>query len=341
MLKDELVTQTQATNKSWERLKENRNKEWGLHGHDMGIHTFNLMLGGWIPSKLTTVAARSGIGKSSLLTPMFDAGARVLNNRRAEFLVFSWEMESSFLVDRHICYKTGLSLKMLNQGAKLLGEKTMGRVKEAYSQAKSLPVTYHQHSTNIKTVRAVSLEFVEECKKKSKIEGITVQPVIAIDYIGMAQFEGSGLRTYGIAEFMNGMKQLANDTGASVLILAQINRGADSKEVPERSDLSDSQSIEMASDNLVLLHRPEYNNIPTIPDPETGTDIDSAGKILIRVVKGRDYGTGDSLMNCDIKSFRFWDRYHEPDYDYFKLYNSKEFWLSHFQLSDISQLKQK
>lgn len=337
MLKDSLISQTQATHKSWERFSENRKKEWGLHGHDTGIHPLNLMIGGWIPSKVTTVGARSGIGKSSLLTPMFDAAARVLNGRRAEFLVFSWEMESSFLVDRHICHKTGLTLRMLNQGAKLLGEKTMGRVKEAYTQAKSLPVTYHQHSTNIKEVRAVSLDFVKECEKKSEIEGVVVHPVIAIDYIGMAQFEGSGLRTYGIAEFMNGFKQLCNQTGASGLILAQINRGADGKEVPERSDFSDSQSIEMASDNLVLLHRPEYNGIETIPDPEAKVDIDSGGKMLIRVLKGRDYGTGDSLINCDIKTFRFWDRYHEPEFNYWNLYSDKQFWLSHFKLDSTNK----
>lgn len=338
MLKNKLISQEQATVKSWSRFLDNRKKEWGLHGHDMGVHQLNLMLGGWIPSKVTTIGARSGIGKTALTVPMFDAGNRVLNGRRAEFLFFSWEMESSYLVDRHICYKTGLTLRMLNQGAKLLSEKTLEKVKSAYSDAKSLPVTYQQNSLNIKTVRAVALEFIKECEEKSKVEGVTIQPVIVIDYIGLALFEGAGLRTYGIADFMNGVKQLVNDTGASALVLAQINRGADEKDIPDRSDFSDSQSIEQASDNLVLLHRPEYNRIETILDPVSRIEIDSTNKMLVRVLKGRDYGTGDSLIECSIKNFQFWDRDHEPNFNYWELYSQRDFWLNHFGLSasDVS-----
>jgi replicative DNA helicase len=336
MSKEQLTSQIEATQLSWKRFTENRNKEWGLHGHDMGIHTLNIMLGGWIPSKLTTIGARSGIGKTALSVPMFYAGSRILNGRRAEFLFFSWEMESSYLVDRHICMSTGLTLKMLNQGAKLLGPQSLEKIKSAYSEAKRLPVTYQQHSTDINTVRKIAYSFIEDCKKKSELEECFVQPVIVVDYIGMAQFEGSGLRTYGIADFMNGMKQLANETGAAILILAQINRGADEKGTPERSDFSDSQSIEMASDNLVLLHRPEYNNVPVIYNPSTGEEENSSGKMLVRVLKGRDYGTGDSIMNCDIKHFRFWDTNHEFDTKYWELYQSREFWLDHFKLGSIA-----
>lgn len=335
MLKDQLVSQEQATFRSWDRFVLNRNTDWGLHGHDMGVHQLNLMLGGWIPSKVTTIGARSGIGKTALTVPMFDAGRRVLNGKRAEFLFFSWEMESSYLVDRHICFKTDLTLRMLNQGAKLLSEKTMEGVKSAYSEARSLPVTYQQNSLNIKTVRAISMDFIKKCEEKSKLEGVTIQPVIVFDYIGLALFEGSGLRTYGIADFMNGVKQLVNDTGAAALVLAQINRGADEKDVPDRRDFSDSQSIEQASDNLVLLHRPEYNLVKTIFDPQSQMEIPSTNKMLIRVLKGRDYGTGDSIIDCNIKHFQFWDRDHDPKYEYWKLYSSKEFWLNHFRLNDV------
>lgn len=337
MKRSELISQRDATAKSWGRFLENRSKEWGLAGHDMGIHPFNMRLGGWIPTKVTTIGARSGTGKTAMLCPMFAAGKRVLNGRRAEFLFFTWETESSFLVDRHICYRTGLSLKMLNQGARLLGEQTLGRIKDAYKDASTLPVTYQQHTTNIKEVRALSYQFAEDCKKKEEIEGVKIQPVIVVDYIGLAQFEGAGLRTYGIADFMNGIKQTCNETGASGLILTQISRKADEKEIPDRTDFADSQSIEMASDNLVLLHRPEYNKVSTITDPDTGIEVDSGNKMLVRVLKGRDYGTGDSLINCDVKYFRFWDISHEFDADYWKMYSDEDFWREHFGFTNINE----
>jgi replicative DNA helicase len=328
----DLITQRQATNVSYERLVKNRNRDWGLYGIDTGIHPLNMRIGGWIPSKLTTIAGRSGSGKTSLTTPMFIGGSRVHNGKRAEYLFFSWEMDSSYLVDRHISHSTELELKILTQGAKLLDESLMGRVKAAYKEAQKLPVTYQQCSTNIETVKSLSYEFVKECKEKEAIEGVTIQPVIIVDYVSMARFEGSGLRTYGISDFMNGFKQMLNHTSATGLIFAQISRSADDKDMPDRTHIADSQAIEMASDNLIIIHRPEYNGVETIVDPETQIEIDARGKVLMRTLKSRDYGTGDVLINCDIKYFKFWDLYHERNFNYWELYSKEEFWVEYFGL---------
>lgn len=326
----ELVSQHDAALKSWDRFSNNRERDWGLYGIDTGIHPLNLLIGGWIAGKVTTIGARSGIGKTALTTQIFKNGSKVQNGKRAEFLFCTWEMESSYLIDRHISHEIGITGRMLHQGAKLLGPKRIELIKETYSEAKKLPVWYQEMSTDIDSLSVVIRKFAADCEEKAKIEGVEIQPVVVIDYIQMAQLEGSGLRTYGIGDFMNGMKKLANDTGIASCIFAQIKRTADDKDIPERNDFADSQSIEMASDNLVLLHRPEYNGIPVIQDPLTQENVDSDGKMLIRVLKGRDFGTGDVLINCDIKYYRFWDIAHNWDYEYWKLYQEKSFWMSHF-----------
>lgn len=333
---NELVSQHDAALKSWERFQDNREREWGLYGIDTGIHPLNLLIGGWIPSKVTTIGARSGIGKTAMTTQIFKHGSRIQNGKRAEFMFCTWEMESSYLIDRHISHEIGITGRMLHQGAKLLGPKKIELIKNAYADAKALPVWYQEMSTDIDTISALVRDFTKECEAKEDIEGVKIQPVIVVDYIQMAQFEGSGLRTYGIGDFMNGVKKLANDTGATFLIFAQIKRAADDKDIPERNDFADSQSIEMASDNLVLLHRPEYNGIQTIQDPRTQESVNSEGKMLIRVLKGRDFGTGDVLINCDIKYYRFWDISHDQwDYEYWKLYEKKDFWMEHFGFNNI------
>ena len=330
--KTELITQHSATEKSWHRFQDNRKRDWGLYGIDTGIHPLNLLIGGWIPTKLTTIGGRSGAGKSALVVQMFKEGSRVANGRRAEFLFFTWEMESSYIVDRHVCNTVGITNRMLQQGAKLLGENTMVDIKSAYNDASKLSVSYQEMSTDIEHVKLLTKKFTEECAEKSKAEGIHVQPVVIIDYVQMSQFEGNGLRTYGIGDFMNGAKKIANETGASFCIFAQLKRTSDDKDMPERNDFADSQSIEMASDNLLLIHRPEYNGIETIKDPETGLELPSEGKMLIRALKGRDFGTGDILINCDVKYFRFWDINHDWGYEYHHLYESKDFWLNYFNL---------
>lgn len=317
---------------SMARFAANRKRDWSLYGHDTGIHPLNLMIGGWIPGKVTTIAARSGIGKTATTVEMFKAAGRQMNGRRAEVLFFTWEMTGDYLVDRHVCNRTGISTRWLMQGAKLLNPQQLKVIQAAYDEANSLPVRYQQASTDIATIKRIWTRFCEYVKEKSDREGVDILPVGIIDYVGMAKFDGAGLRTYGIADFMNGLKQLANKTAGAFCVFAQISRGADEKDIPQRGDLSDSKSIEDASDNLIIMHRPEYNQVPTIKDPMTGMEVDSDGKVLFRGLKGRDFGTGDILMNCDIKHYRFWDRHHEYDFDYWNLYGKKDFWVKHFGL---------
>lgn len=328
-----IVDQSQATKKSWSRYLENKNRDWGLYGHDTGIHDLNMAIGGWIPTKLTTIAGRSGMGKTALSSCMFDAGSRVLNGRRAEFCFFSWEMESSYLVDRFVSYKTGISSRWLTQGTKFLSEYQNELIKAAYQEAETLPVKYQEMSIDINKVKRVFLDFVKEVKEKSKKEGIEIIPVGIIDYIGMAKFDNQGLRTYGIGDFMSQLKSLCNQTGGCFCVIAQINRSADEREVPERSDLSDSQSIENNSDNLIIVHRPEYNHIETVKDPKTKEEISSKDKMIMRVLKGRDFGTGDFLLGCDVKKYRFWNLDQDMNYPYWELYNKESFWKSQFRLA--------
>jgi len=292
-----------------------------------------MAIGGFLPGKVTTIGGRSGMGKTALLTEVFKAGLRIVSDKKAEYLFLSWEMGEDEVVDRQICNSVGLSYRMLTQGAKLLDDNMIQKIRRAYRKVKDIPVEYHLYSTNIVEVQKMIIEFVKECRKKEKADGIKRQPVIAIDYLGLAQFEGSGLRTYGIGDFMNGIKVVCNDTGAHTLILTQLKRDTDGKEMPGRADFADSAIIEMASDNLLILHRPEYQGVTTIKDPDAaGALISSEDKSLFRVLKCRAFGTGDFIINSVMKYFRFWDRDHTHDFEYWKLYADEEFWRKKYGL---------
>ena len=332
-LYEKLVKQKEAVDKSYERLINNREREWGLYGHDIGHHALNMAIGGLIPTRLTTIGARSGTGKTAISAQMFDAGTRVVGGRRCEYLFATWELDPSLLIDRHICCKTGVTLRLLNQGAKLLSRKSLEEIDASYRLAATLPVIYQTASTDIETIKALVLEFVRRCREKEKVEGVEILPVLVIDYINMAMFDGAGLRTYGIGDFMNGLKSLCNEYNMASVVFAQLNRGLDKENrIPDRADFSDSSAIENASDNLIVLYRPEYHNIKTILNPDTQVEEDSDGRMLVRVLKCRDYGTGDFLMNCDVKHFRFWadgDNWNTP---YWQRYNNQDFWIKQFGL---------
>lgn len=323
-----IISQRTASSESWERFLKLRKRSWDLPGIDIGHHDLNLMIGGIIPGKLTTIAARSGMGKTALLVQAFNKGGIIRQGKRAEFMFFSWEMASSYLVDRHISYDTGLSSRMLSQGAKLISKEFLPDIKKSYDRVSKLPIHYQQMSLNIKEVEAVFSKFIEDCREKSKLEGVEIVPVGVIDYISLAKFESSGILSYGIRDFMLRLKNICSNNMCSFIVIVQIARGADDYPIPRKGDISDSKSIEDNTDNLILLHRPEYNGVSTIIDPETGQEVDSKGKALIRVWKSRDFGTGDALLNCDIAKYRFWNTKHDWNYDYYDLYKQESFWRS-------------
>ena len=331
----ELTTQNKATEKSVKRFEENRKRKWGLLGVDTGIHDLNLAIGGWIPGKLTTIAGRSGTGKTSISVPFFDKGGTVVNGRRAEFIFFTWEMAPDYLVDRHISHVTGIDNRMFTQGAKLLSPQELAEIKKAYGHADTLPVIYQEMALDITKVQLLYSQFADKCKEKSKVEGVEVLPVAVIDYVNMAMFEGSGLRTYGIQEFMNGLKRMVNKERGAACVFAQINRSADDKGVPTRADLSDSQHIENASDNLIILHRPEHHGETEIQNPMSGEDVEAKNTMLMRLVKCRDGAVGDILMHCEIGLHRYWSWMHEQTTNYPELYNDSEFWMQHFGINKI------
>ena len=62
-LYQQLKTQRESVTQSWERLNENINRDWDLYGYDFGIHRINMAIGGIVPTRVTTIGARSGSGK--------------------------------------------------------------------------------------------------------------------------------------------------------------------------------------------------------------------------------------------------------------------------------------
>lgn len=323
----EFISQQAASRKSHERYNSSLTRDYGLYGTDMGSHDLNMITQGHVPTKITTFAARSSQGKSALLIQMMEAAARNMNGKRSEILVGSWEMESSYLIDRYICWKLGITLQQMRY-PKVLPEAIRKEINKIYSVGGQLPLHYHHYSSNFQKTSDMIHKFLDETRKKEIIQGVKIQPVFFLDFIGRIQASGKNAsKTYDISEFMMGLKQLCNETDLSAFVLAQINRSADIKDFPDVADLSDSQSIEQNSDTLIIGHRPEHYGKEIMKDPDNGQDIPSRNRMLWRVVKAREGTPHDRIVNCDMAHFRFWHRHHETwDYKYYEDYGKEEFW---------------
>lgn len=328
---DFLVYQKEAVEQSIKDYEESIREGPSLKGADIGIHDMNMMIGGHIPGKLTSIAGRSGHGKTASTIPMFKSSERVVSGKVPAYIFFTWEMAAKEVVGRYVSSTVGLDWRRIYQIPWVLSSSQKEAITDAYTKAKTLPIVYQEMSTNINQVWDMCGEFSEICKKKSEATGVEHVPVAVIDYVGMAKFDGSkDLRTYRIADFMNNSKSMSKQLGQHTIVLAQINRSSDDKplKMPDRADLSDSQSIEQASDNLIILHRPEYIGVPYIEIE--GEEVSSKDKVIFRYLKGRNTGTGDRILNCEARHSRFWSIDHEYGFEYWKMYEDINFWKQAF-----------
>lgn len=324
-----LIKQRDAVAKSYREYESSIKEGPSLKGADIGIHDMNMMLGGHIPGKLTSIAGRSGHGKTACTIPMFKAAERSVSGKVPAYIFFTWEMAADEVVGRYISHESLLDWRRIYQIPWMLSKDQHQKIKEAYARAESLPILYQELSTNINKIWDICGNFRDICDRKSSDTGIEHVPVAIIDYVGMAKFDGSkDLRTYRIADFMNGAKGMSKQLGQHTIALAQINRSSDDKAMPDRADLSDSQAIEQASDNLIILHRPEYVGHRSINIG--GEEVSSKDKVIFRYLKGRSIGTGDRVLNCQIKHNRFWSPEHEIDFEYWKMYDDINFWKQQF-----------
>ena len=60
-----ITEQHEAVLSSYKKFERNQTADWGLAGVDTGHHFLNMITGGWMPGKVTTIAARSGVGKTA------------------------------------------------------------------------------------------------------------------------------------------------------------------------------------------------------------------------------------------------------------------------------------
>ena len=84
--------------------------------------------------------------------------------------------------------------------------------------------------------------------------------LLVIDYLGFMKAATSESRQQAVAELARGAKNIAREFMIPVILLAQLNRGPDSRsdKRPELADLRESGEIEQSADIVILLHREDY-----------------------------------------------------------------------------------
>jgi replicative DNA helicase len=257
---------------------EERSKIQGdIIGLPTGFFDLDKIISGLTAPDLITIAADSGVGKTTLALNIIEHIYTRTGEKRGCFIC-SREMANYQVVDRMICSVGRLNARYYKRG-KLQGP-DMDRMIHA---ADSLSPKNIWLNDDYQTKDQV----VYEMKYLHKaIEGGLCLGVI--DYLQLLQGTDSRSREREIADISSSMKSLAKELDIPIIQLSQLNRDLKNRsdKRPIRSDLRESAAIEHDSDIILFLYRDEVYN----------DDSEMKGFAELEINKARNDDTGGRII---------------------------------------------
>ncbi|MCR9210494.1 MAG: replicative DNA helicase [bacterium] len=219
-------------------------EECSTGGVHSGIPAMDECFGVFGNGTLNTIAARTSIGKSGLC---LQAAEHIATDGK-QVLYLSMEMPAIELAFRCLGNQARVcSQRIANRDTITSDERVhLLDALERYRDA-GLLIDDSPHQT-VGTITSAA----RAIKSTSGLDALF------IDHIGLISYPSNQRRHEAIAEASRSLKRLAKELSIPVFMACQINRKGDEqgKECrPRLSHLADSTSIEMDSDNVIILHR--------------------------------------------------------------------------------------
>ncbi|MEG1258455.1 MAG: replicative DNA helicase [Akkermansia sp.] len=241
------------------------------------------------------IAARPSMGKTSFLLNMVE---HVALNLKKPTLMFSCEMPSIQIVERLLFAHSGVRrAEILKRGT--LHKNEMLHFTQAVKELRNSQFI-------VDDTAAISISELR-AKARRIVRDVGSLGVIGVDYLQLMRShtkQAQNSREREIAEISAGLKSLAKELKVPVVVLAQLNRGPESrigssKGIPMMSDLRESGSIEQDADMVGLLYRSAYY----AEDEEERQK--QAGRANLHLAKNRNGPTGDVPLYFEAELMRF------------------------------------
>ena len=240
-----------------------------IPGLSTGLPDLDNMILGLNKSELILIAARPGMGKTSIALNM---ALNVAMTQHKKVAVFSLEMSREQLVSRLLSRASLVPSQNLLTGQ--LTEQQWRDVAAAANTLSESPILIDDNPTL--TVSDMNAQ----CRMVKDLD------LVVIDYLQLMNPEGRSLesRTQEISVISRNLKLLARELDCPVLVLSQLSRNPEQRtdHRPMLSDLRDSGSIEQDADIVLFLYRDEYYN----------EDTDAPGECEVIIAKQRSGPTG-------------------------------------------------
>ena len=248
-LRRELTPMRIAISDYYRRIEQQYEHRGEPVGIPTGFDDLDKLLGGLQRSDLIVVAARPGVGKTSLLLSMALNAARRGNSARVA--IFSLEMSKEQLALRMLCSQAKVNSHRLRTGH--LSEDEWGDLAKVVQNMYEAPIFIDDATdTSALTMRA-------KCRRlMAEHNGLGL---IIVDYLQlMRSHRKTENRVQEIGEIARGLKSLGRELKVPVVALSQLSRAVESREDkrPQLSDLRESGTIEQDADMVLFVYRDQY-----------------------------------------------------------------------------------
>ncbi|MDR1497226.1 MAG: replicative DNA helicase [Puniceicoccales bacterium] len=262
-----------------------------ITGVPTGFDELDKMCFGFHPGQMIVVAARPGMGKTSIALNFIEAALFPKTKTAKKViptLLFSLEMPSRELALRLLCSRSGANLRQVRDG--FTNKDTLRSIADIAAEYQNKPLYIDdQGGQTILEIRAKARRIAQQ----EKIG------LVVIDYLQL--INGTDERTpreQQIAQASRSIKAMAKELNLPVVALAQLNRKSeDENRAPRMSDLRESGSIEQDADMVMIIDKKrravkkkERTDSAEPDDDEVGHDV--VPRQLI-IAKQRNGPTGE------------------------------------------------
>ena len=282
----------------WNTVKELQAQGGQFPGISTGLIDLDRRISGLNNSDLIILAARPGVGKSSLA---MNIGVEAAKHSGKSVAVFSLEMSKEQLGMRLVATECLMDNKKLATG-RIVGEEEWARVAMAVASLSQAKMYIDDDA---------SLSVADINAKCRRVDGLGL---VIIDYLQLMTSAGGPAknnenRQQIVSDMSRSLKLMAKELNVPVICLSQLSRANESRGASQRrpmlSDLRDSGAIEQDADIVLFLYRDSYYD----------EDSDSPNLAECIVAKNRHGETGTVQLEWrpEFTTFRNLSQYADED----------------------------
>jgi len=265
-------------------------------GTPTGFVDLDRLLGGGLQkSDLIIIAARPGVGKTSLGLAIAQNAA--LRPGAKGVALFSLEMSNEQLVGRMVASETGIDVQRLRTGK--LNDSDWERFVHTTAVLSDAPIYIDD---------TPGLSMSEMRTKTRRLRSDRELDLIIVDYLQLMRYEGRAEnRVQEISQISRSLKELARDLHVPLIAISQLSREVERRRGEKRpilSDLRESGALEQDADVVMFIYRDEmYNEDTAVPN---------TAEIIIAKHRNGPVGTVQLFFQTELARFADAELHHQP-----------------------------